>query len=193
MSLIKKAYFMLNFLNLKSFSIHLFLWVASSLSTLCEASKSHLRRKFVFQFFKFVTCISTSSNKGYFGQSAFQFGFWFWRSGGPCKKKCWWVRNVEPTRDSVGLITSTIDHVSYFSAKIGRFLFFIFLIFYGHRFLIVLFLKSKKFNAEPNMVVHEIPIPNSWKFGFRVGNSWNHRVSILRISALASKMGHIKK
>ena len=37
MSLIKKAYFMLNFLNLKSFSIHLFLWVASSLSTLCTA------------------------------------------------------------------------------------------------------------------------------------------------------------
>ena len=36
MSLIKVAYLMLNFLNLKSFSIHLFFWVASSLSTLWE-------------------------------------------------------------------------------------------------------------------------------------------------------------
>ena len=38
MSLIKVAYLMLNFLNLKSFSIHLFFWVASSLSTLCDVS-----------------------------------------------------------------------------------------------------------------------------------------------------------
>ena len=34
MPLIKVAYLMLNFLNLKSFFIHLFFWVASSLSTL---------------------------------------------------------------------------------------------------------------------------------------------------------------
>ena len=35
MPLIKVAYFMLNFLNLKSFLSHLFFWVASCLSTLC--------------------------------------------------------------------------------------------------------------------------------------------------------------
>ena len=34
MPLIKVAYFMLNFLNLKSFLRHLFFWVASCLSTL---------------------------------------------------------------------------------------------------------------------------------------------------------------
>ena len=34
-SLIKVAYLMLNFLNLKSFLRHLFFWVASCLSTLC--------------------------------------------------------------------------------------------------------------------------------------------------------------
>ena len=44
MSLIKVAYFMLNFLNLKSFSIHLFFWVASSLSTLCRADRTGLGR-----------------------------------------------------------------------------------------------------------------------------------------------------
>ena len=37
MPLIKVAYFMLNFLNLKSFLRHLFLGVASCLSTLCLA------------------------------------------------------------------------------------------------------------------------------------------------------------
>ena len=37
MPLIKVAYFMLNFLNLKSFLSHLFFWVASCLSTLWKA------------------------------------------------------------------------------------------------------------------------------------------------------------
>ena len=40
MTLIKVAYFMLNFLNLKSKPIHLFFWVASSLS-MVWASLSH--------------------------------------------------------------------------------------------------------------------------------------------------------
>ena len=35
MPLIKVAYFVLNFLNLKSFLRHLFFWVASSLSMVC--------------------------------------------------------------------------------------------------------------------------------------------------------------
>jgi hypothetical protein len=39
MSLIKKACFMLNFLNLKSFPSYLFFVVASSLSILCEGQK----------------------------------------------------------------------------------------------------------------------------------------------------------
>ena len=45
MPLIKVAYFMLNFLNLKSFLRHLFFWVASCLSTLWCSS-----RKMVFFF-----------------------------------------------------------------------------------------------------------------------------------------------
>ena len=39
MPLIKVAYFMLNFLNLKSFLRHLFFWVASSLSMVCKGHK----------------------------------------------------------------------------------------------------------------------------------------------------------
>ena len=42
MTLIKVAYFMLNFLNLKSKARHLFFWVASSLSMLCTQYKNVL-------------------------------------------------------------------------------------------------------------------------------------------------------
>ena len=47
-SLIKVAYFMLFFLNLKSFFIHLFFWVASSLSTLCGVWPFMLRQSLVW-------------------------------------------------------------------------------------------------------------------------------------------------
>ena len=43
MSLIKVAYFMLNFLNLKSKARHLFFWVASSLSMVCDKGFKRLQ------------------------------------------------------------------------------------------------------------------------------------------------------
>ena len=46
MTLIKVAYFMLNFLNLKSKARHLFFWVASSLSMVCSSKKA---ARFFFQ------------------------------------------------------------------------------------------------------------------------------------------------
>ena len=46
MPLIKVAYFMLNFLNLKSFLRHLFFWVASCLSTLCTGSSLSLEIRY---------------------------------------------------------------------------------------------------------------------------------------------------
>ena len=45
MPLIKVAYFMLNFLNLKSFIRHLFFWVASSLSMVCQGSETAFSSK----------------------------------------------------------------------------------------------------------------------------------------------------
>ena len=56
MSLIKVAYLMLNFLNLKSFPLILFFVVASSLSTLCLVNLQTVVRKLSVDHVSAKTC-----------------------------------------------------------------------------------------------------------------------------------------